>query len=62
MSRIRVPVIVLPARSSVEVNNCVNAVLGAEVHNAIEVLEPGLFELAGVHVILKVAVVYLGLE
>ena len=48
---VAVPVGVLAARRGVQVEDGVDAVLGAEVDHAVEVLEARGFEDAGVHVI-----------
>ena len=50
-SVVRVPVCVLAAGSGVQVENGVNAVLGAKVDHPIEVLEPPFLENSGVLVI-----------
>lgn len=48
---IAVPVRVLPSRCGVKIEDGVNALLGTEIDDAVEVLEALLFEYAGVHVI-----------
>ena len=50
-ARVRVPVCVLPAWRGVQVKDGVDAMLGAEVDDAVEVLEALGFEYARVHVI-----------
>lgn len=40
-----------------QVNNCVDAVIGTEVNDAVEMFKTLLFEDTGIHVILKMTVV-----
>lgn len=57
-SRIAVPPSILAAGACVQVENRVDAVLRAGVHDAIEMLETGGLEYARVIVVLKMSVVY----
>lgn len=50
-ARVAVPVRVLSAGCGMKIKDNVNTLLGAEIDDAVEVLEALLFEYAGVHVI-----------
>lgn len=54
---VRVPVLILEARIRVQVNNCVDAALGAQVDDSIEVTKTILLQLEGSRVVFEVVIV-----
>lgn len=57
VSRIRVPVSVLPTWYSVHIQDCVNALSSAQVYNTVQPLQTFWLQHTGVQVILKMSVV-----